>query len=103
MEQPEELNQTLPGAVPRLIFALSDGLQQANDALLGLREYKVFAHQVRCLTEDAEQLRELRGDMLDYILETWRSVETEIADELRVNRKVREGLARKADERSLKS
>lgn len=105
MEQEEERTtgkQALLTTVAKLVFELSDGLQRANDALLGLRNYPDFAHQVRSLTEDAEQLRELRGDMLDYILETWRSVESKHACDLRVSRKVREELVRKADEQSLK-
>lgn len=84
-------------AIPQLIFQLRDGLQKASDALLGLANQKAFAHQSKSLREDAEQLREFRGDMLDYILETWRDVETDEADDLRAKRRAREQREREAD------
>lgn len=84
--------------VSRLVFEMCDGLQQANDALLALGQFEIFAHQRNSLQEDAEQLRELRGDMLEYIMDTWQSVESHEAQELRVKRRVRERLAQEADE-----
>ena len=87
--------------VSRLVFEMCDGLQRADDALLALSEFEVFAHQHNSLQEDAEQLRELRGDMLEYIMDTWQDVESNEAQELRVKRRVREQLAREADEASL--
>lgn len=87
--------------VSRLVFEMCDGLQRADDALLALAEFKVFAHQHDSLHEDAEQLRELRGDMLEYIMGTWQDVECHEAQELRVKRRVREQLAREADEAAL--
>lgn len=86
--------------VSRLVFEC-DGLQRADDALLALAEFEVFAHQHDSLHEDAEQLRELRGDMLEYIMGTWQDVESHEAQELRVKRRVREQLAREADEAAL--
>jgi|GEM_PF-3120785 hypothetical protein len=83
--------------IPQLIFQLNDGLQRASDALFGLAGCKAFAHQSKSLHEDAEQLREFRGDMLDYILETWRDVETDEADDLRAKRRTREQREREAD------
>jgi hypothetical protein len=97
----ESGKRATPPTVARLVFEVSDGLQRVNNALLELSEYKAFAHQKDCLHEDAAQLRELRGDTLDYILETWRDVETSEADELRINRKVREKLARETDAASI--
>ena len=84
--------------VSRLVFEMCDGLQRADDALLALAEYEVFAHQKNSLQEDAEQLRELRGDMLEYIMDTWQNVESHEAQELRIKRRVREQLAREKDE-----
>jgi len=84
--------------VSRLVFEMCDGLQRADDALLALAQFEVFAHQKNSLREDAEQLRELRGDMLEYIMDTWQNVESSEARELRVKRRVREEIARKADE-----
>jgi hypothetical protein len=87
--------------VSRLVFEMCDGLQRADDALLALAEFEVFAHQHDSLHDDAEQLRELRGDMLEYIMGTWQDVESHEAQDLRVKRRVREQLAREADEASL--
>ncbi len=89
---------TYQQTAPRLIFEQTDGLQRANDVLLALRDYKAFTHQKNCSAEDAEQLREMRGDMLEYILETWTKLEEDHSCDIRVNRKVREGLARQAEE-----
>lgn len=83
--------------IHELIFDLSDGLQRANDAMLRLVEYGEFAHQKRSLREDAAQLREFRGDILGYVLETWQQVEEDEADDLRAKRRAREQREREAD------
>jgi hypothetical protein len=83
--------------VSRLVFEICDGIQRANDALLALAEYEAFAHQRNSLHEDAEQLREFRGDIFDSFIQTWVGMESEEAEELRVKRRVREELARRAD------
>ena len=83
--------------IHELIFDLSDGLQRANDAMLRLVEYEEFAHQKRSLHEDAAQLREFRGDILGYVLETWQQVEEDEADDLRAKRRAREQREREAD------
>ena len=83
--------------IHELIFDLSDGLQRANDAMLRLVEYEEFAHQKRSLHEDAAQLREFRGDILGYVLETWQQMEEDEADDLRAKRRAREQREREAD------
>jgi hypothetical protein len=83
--------------IHQLIFDLSDGLRRANVALLGLVEYKEFGHQKRSLREDAAQLREFRGDILAYVLETWQQVEEDEADDLRTKRRAREQRELEAD------
>ena len=83
--------------IHELIFDLNDGLQRANDAMLRLVEYEEFAHQKRSLHEDAAQLREFRGDILGYVLETWQQVEEDEADDLRAKRRAREQREREAD------
>ncbi len=100
MKQKRASENVVPGAspaIPQLVSQLDDGLQKASNALFGLAGCKAFAHQSRSLQEDAEQLREFRGDMLDYILETWRDVETDEADDLRAKRRAREQREREAD------
>lgn len=83
--------------VQQLVFQFTDGMQRANEALLGLAKFKQFAHQIKSLREDAAQLREFRGDILDYVLETWRDVETDEADDLRARRKAQEQREHEAD------
>ena len=83
--------------IHQLIFDLIDGLQRANDAMLRLVEYDEFADQKRSLHEDAAQLREFRGDILGYVLETWQQVEEDEADDLRAKRRAREQREREAD------
>ena len=83
--------------IHQLIFDLIDGLQRANDAMLRLVEYERFAHQKWSLREDAAQLREFRGDILGYVLETWQQVEEDEADDLRAKRRAREQREREAD------
>jgi predicted aminopeptidase len=83
--------------IHQLIFDLSDGLRRANDAMLGLVEYEEFAHQKQSLREDAAQLREFRGEILAYVLETWQQVEEDEADHLRAKRRAREQSEREAD------
>lgn len=100
MKQKRTSENVVPGAspaIPQLVSQLDDGLQRASNALLGLAGCKAFAHQGKSLQEDAEQLKEFRGDMLDYILETWRDVETDEADALRAKRRRREQREREAD------
>jgi hypothetical protein len=65
--------------------------------MLRLVEDEEFAHQKRSLREDAAQLREFRGDILGYVLETWQQVEEDEADDLRAKRRAREQLEREAD------
>lgn len=83
--------------IHQLSFDLSDGLRRANDAMLALVECKEFAHQRKSLREDAAQLREFRGEILAYVLETWQQVEEDEADDLRAKRRVREQREREAD------
>jgi predicted aminopeptidase len=83
--------------IHQLIFDLCDGFRRANDALLGLVEYQEFAHQKQSLREDAAQLREFRGNILGYVLETWQGVEEDEADDLREKRSAREQRELEAD------
>lgn len=83
--------------VRQLVFQFTDGMQRANEALLGLAKFKQFGHQIKSLREDAAQLREFRGDILDYVLETWRTVETDEADDLRAKRIAQERREQQAD------
>jgi len=83
--------------IHQLIFDLSDGLRRANAAMLGLVECKEFEHQRKPLREDAAQLREFRGEILAYVLETWQQVEEDEADDLRAKRRAREQREREAD------
>lgn len=83
--------------VQQLVFQFTDGMQRANEALLGLTKFKQFAHQIKSLREDAAQLREFRGDILDYVLETWRDVETDEADDLRAKRRAQERREQEVD------
>lgn len=83
--------------VQQFVFQFTDGMQRANEALLGLAKFKQFAHQIKSLCQDAAQLREFRGDILDYVLETWRDVETDDADDLRAKRRAQERREHEAD------
>ena len=83
--------------VQQLMFQFTDGMQRADEALLGLAKFRQFAHQIKSLREDAAQLREFRGDILDYALETWRHVETDEADDLRAKRRTQEQREHEAD------
>jgi hypothetical protein len=83
--------------IHQLIFDLTDGLRRANAAMLGLVEYEEFAYQKKSLREDAAQLREFRGEILAYVLETWQQVEEDEADHLRAKRRAREQREREAD------
>lgn len=94
---PEFIAKASALTVQQLVFQFTDGMQRANDALLGLTKFKQFAHQIKSLHEDAAQLREFRGDILDYVLETWRDVETDEADDLRAKRRAQERREHEAD------
>lgn len=83
--------------IHELIFELSDGMRRANLALLGLVENEEFAHQKNSLREDADKLREFRGEILAYVLETWQQVEEDESDDLRRMRRAREDREQEAD------
>ena len=83
--------------IHELVFELSDGMRRANVALLGLVEFEEFAHQKNSLREDAAKLRELRGEILAYVLETWQQVEEDESDDLRAMRTAREEREQEAD------
>ncbi|MDE1155413.1 MAG: hypothetical protein PW735_06735 [Acidobacteriaceae bacterium] len=94
---PEFISAASALTLQQLVFQFTDSMQRANEALLRLTKFKQFAHQIQSLREDAAQLREFRGDILDYVLETWRDVETDEADDLRAKRRAEERREQEAD------
>ena len=94
---PEFISTASALSLQQLVFQFTDGMQRANEALLGLAKFKQFAHQIKSLHEDAAQLREFRGDILDYVLETWRDIETDEAYDLRAKRRAQERREHEAD------
>lgn len=83
--------------VQQLVFQFTDGMQRAIEALLGVYQIQAICTPDKSLREDAAQLREFRGDILDYVLETWRDVETDEADDLRAKRRAQERREQEAD------
>jgi hypothetical protein len=89
----------MPAEILRLIAEFSTCMDQAAERLRQL--VKRFPISKDRLKEDAEQVLELRGEVLAYLLDQHSSEEEYGSDDLRKKREAREKKLREEDKRSI--